>query len=194
VIVLLTMRGGGSRAGRKGPSSSVEPGFGASLLDEHWDRLFRIAYLITRNESEAEDLAQDAIEKALRAQKSFDRSRPIEPWLNRIAANAATDWLRAHRRLEIVEYDETWDLRASAEEDLADQIAEQALPEALVEALNKLSLEQRTVVVLRHVLDLTPAEVAERLGVPDATVRTRHHRALEQMRNALDDQEEARHG
>lgn len=163
------------------------------LLDEHWDRLFRIAFLITRNESEAEDLAQDAVEKALRAQKSFDRSRPIEPWLNRIAANAAVDWLRASSRLEIVEYDETWDLGRATGGDLADQIAELALPEALIEALNGLSLEQRTVVVLRHVLDLNVAEIAERLGVPTATVRTRHHRALEKMRDALGDQGEARH-
>lgn len=193
MIVVLTMSGRRFRPARRNTVPSLEPGFGEALLDQHWDRLFRIAFLITRNESEAEDLAQDAVEKALRAQESFDHSRSIEPWLNRIAANAATDWLRAHRRLEIVEYDETWDVRMDAEGDLADEIAEQALPGPLIEALNGLSLEQRTVVVLRHVLDLGITDIAELLGVPAATVRTRHHRALEKLRKALGHQGEARH-
>jgi RNA polymerase sigma-70 factor (ECF subfamily) len=122
----------------------------------------------------ADDVAQDAFERAFAALSRFDRRRPFAPWLHRIVVNRSLDLLRSERRLvggEIVEGE--WHDAESGDR-------------ALLEAVASLPLQRRVVVVLRYGLGFAPAAIATILGVPEGTVHSRLARALEQLRAELE--------
>ena len=148
---------------------------------------FRTAYVIARNASDAEDAAQDGFVKAWRALGRFREGAPFRPWLLRIVANEASNRRRsAGRRAGLA-------LRAATEEPSggAAPSPEAALLSAeqratLLAAVEGLPDEQRDVVALRYFLGLPEAEVAETLGIPQGTVKSRTARALERLRETYD--------
>ena len=71
-----------------------------TLVRRHWDLMHRSAYLVVQDSAAAEDIAQDSILAALGALDRFDATRPLSPWLNRIAVNNALKWLRSPARRE----------------------------------------------------------------------------------------------
>ncbi len=107
----------------------------------------------------------------------FDVYRPFGPWLHRIVANRALDWLRARRR------------RAEVHEhrDAGESALQGDGEGALRAALARLSPEHRAVVVLRYVGGYGPGEIARLLGVPRGTVGSRLRRALDQLRTELEE-------
>ena len=144
---------------------------------------FRTAYVIARNAADAEDAAQDGFVKAWRALGRFRAGAPFRPWLLQIVANEARNRRRSAGRREHLA------LRAAAEEPSggAAPSPEAALlsaetREALLAGVNELPDDQREVVALRYFLGLSEAEVAETLGVPHGTVKSRNARALERLR------------
>src|SRR4051794_34191498 len=160
-----------SEAQRGSPEARTE------IVRRHWDDAYRVTFLLTQDRGASEDLAQEAIVAALGALDSFDDSRPFVPWLRRIAANKAYDWLRRREsRPEIVHTDLA--LAAQDSEKLADKIATAAVSDELVGALGRLDPRYRAAVVLRYLVELQPQEIAENLGAESATVRTRIHRGL----------------
>ena len=148
---------------------------------------FRTAFVIARDASDAEDAAQDGFVKAWRALGRFRKGAPFRPWLLSIVANEARNRRRsAGRRANLT-------LRAATEEPSggAAPSPEAALLSAeqragLLAAVNELPEEQRTVVSLRYFLGLTEVEVAETLGIPQGTVKSRTARALERLRESYD--------
>jgi RNA polymerase sigma factor (sigma-70 family) len=148
---------------------------------------FRTAYVIARDASDAEDAAQDGFVKAWRALGRFRKGAPFRPWLLSIVANEARNRRRsAGRRANLT-------LRAATEDPSGDAAPspEAALLSAeqratLIAAVNELSDEQREVVSLRYFLGLSEHEVAETLGVPQGTVKSRTARALERLRESYD--------
>jgi RNA polymerase sigma-70 factor (ECF subfamily) len=160
------------RGAQAGSAGDVE-----SLFRAYWPRAFRAAYLVVHDAAAAEDIAQEAFLAAVRSLDRFDRRRPFGPWLHRIVVNRAIDWARARR------------LRAEAE--LA---AEVAAPEpadsdsrALLRGLAALDPEQRAVIVLRHLLEYTPGEIAKLLDLPRGTVNSRLRRGLDRLREGLEE-------
>lgn len=150
-----------------------------------WDRAYRTALLITQDEGAAEDASQDAVVRAVAALERVDTSRPLGPWVERIAANRSIDWLRRQSsRPELPLLD--GDLEDSSElvDATADAVAA-SLSEDVMAALRSLSHEQRTAVVLRHLLNYSPSEIAELVDASPAAVRTRIHRGLLALRNIL---------
>lgn len=133
----------------------------------------------------AEEVAQDALLGAIQSIDTFDLNRPFLPWLHRIAANRAYDRLRYQRRRPELVVEHVNDGTGKSDDAIADAIARQAVSEELTEALAALDPEFRSAVVLRHLLDYEPQEIAEMIGVPAATVRTRIHRGLLRLRDAL---------
>jgi RNA polymerase sigma-70 factor (ECF subfamily) len=145
------------------------------LFSAHWPAAYRAAWLIVRDAHAAEDVAQEGFVAALRALDRFDRRRPFGPWLRTIVARRAIDAARA---------------RAVRRE--VDPVALEALPSAvegrgttiaddLLAAIAALPDEQRVVVVLRHLLELTPSEIAAVVGVPRGTVNSRLRRGLDAL-------------
>src|SRR3989440_12647580 len=71
----------------------------AELFSRHWRPAWRAAYAITGRRELADDVAQDAFERAFAALGRFDERRPFGPWLHRIVVNRCVDLLRSERRL-----------------------------------------------------------------------------------------------
>lgn len=146
------------------------------LFERHWDGAWRAAYGITGRREVADDVAQDAFERAFGAIGRFDPARPFAPWLHRIVVNRALDVLRRERRVVAVDRVPevaTWDTPSG---DLA-----------LIEAVAGLSLDRRAVCVLRYGLGYTPGEIARILEVPVGTVNSRLGRALAELREAIEE-------
>jgi RNA polymerase sigma-70 factor (ECF subfamily) len=125
----------------------------------------------------AEDIAQEAFLAAVRALDRFDRRRPFGPWLHRIVVNRAIDWARARRLRAEVELADSW----PAADDRGDELP------GLVRALSALAPEQRAVIVLRYLLEYTPGEIAELLGLPRGTVNSRLRRGLDELARRQED-------
>ena len=146
-----------------------------ALFRAHWPRAFRAAYLVTHDTAAAEDIAQDAFLAAIRALDRFDRRRPFAPWLHRIVVNRAIDWTRARQ------------LRREAE--LVDVVApdppERGDATRLAVAIAALPPEQRAVIVLRHLLEYSPGEIADLLELPRGTVNSRLRRGLDALKEHL---------
>jgi len=147
----------------------------ARLFAAHWPRAWRAALAVTGRREMADDVAQDAFERAFARLATFDASRPFAPWLHRIVVNRALDVLRQERRLVLV--GDPPEAGQGGADDAED-------PEALA-ALAALPAERRAVVVLRHLLDYTPPEIAEVLDIPVGTVNSRLGRALAELRERL---------
>jgi RNA polymerase sigma-70 factor (ECF subfamily) len=150
-----------------------------ALFRHHWPRAYRAAYLVVHDAAAAEDIAQESFLAAVRNLGGFDRKRPFGPWLHRIVVNRAIDWSRA-RALRRETGDAALAIAAAPARPDATH------PHALAEALAELSPEHRAVIVLRHLLDYTPGEIAELLDLPRGTVNSRLRRGLDTLAERLD--------
>jgi RNA polymerase sigma-70 factor, ECF subfamily len=157
------------RAARKGSESALE-----ELFTRHWNGAYRTAYLVTGDRAAAEDIAQEAFLAAIRALPQFDLRRPLRPWLHRIVVNRAIDFARARGLRNEV------GAAAAGDRPAPDESAA-GLGDDVVAALRRLTPEQRAVVVLRYLLDLTPGEIAAALDVPRGTVNSRLRRGLDAL-------------
>jgi RNA polymerase sigma-70 factor (ECF subfamily) len=158
------------RGAQRGSASDLE-----ALFRLHWPRAFRAAYLVTHDAQAAEDIAQESFLAAIRALDTFDRRRPFGPWLHRIVVNRAIDWTRAkwlRSEVELSELHPAGDERA----DVSDET---------LSALARLPPEQRAVVVMRYLLEFTPGEIADALGLPRGTVNSRLRRGLDTLAEEL---------
>jgi RNA polymerase sigma-70 factor (ECF subfamily) len=157
------------RGAQQGSVSDLE-----ALFRHHWPKAYRAAYLVVHDSEAAEDIAQESFLAAVRGLDRFDRRRPFGPWLHKIVVNRAIDWsrARAHRRES-----------GSAALELLAAPAPPDNPHAqtLAAALAGLSPEHRAVIVLRHLLEYTPGEIAELLGLPRGTVNSRLRRGLDEL-------------
>jgi RNA polymerase sigma-70 factor (ECF subfamily) len=139
-----------------------------------WPGAYRAAFLIVHDHGAAEDIAQEALVAAIENLDRFDRRRPLTPWVHRIVVNRAIDWARLRRvRAEVF-----------ADVDQGDQPPASLDP--VVAALATLAPDQRAVVVLRHLLEYTPGEIARLLGMPRGTVNSRLRRALDSLQSELE--------
>ena len=158
------------------------------LVAEHGPRVYRLAYRLTGNRQDAEDLAQDTLMRALRSMDSFTPTGPgsLEAWLKRIATNVFLDQGRRKSRVRIdpmseERADRLVSLAATPDEAYADQTFDDDIERALAE----LPPDFRAAVVLCDVEGLSYDEVADVLGVKIGTVRSRIHRGRTMLRKAL---------
>ncbi len=150
------------------------------LFRAHWPAAYRAAWLIVRDDHAAEDLAQEGFVAAFGALDRFDRTRPFGPWLRTIVARRAIDAMRA-RAARPCEVDGTAALAILP----APEAAAGAPDADVLAAVAALPDEQRSVVVLRHLLELTPSEIAAVVDVPTGTVNSRLRRGLDALAKAL---------
>ena len=145
------------------------------LFARHWPGAWRAARVITGSRAMADDVAQDAFERAFAALGRFDERRPFGAWLHRIVVNRSLDLIRRERRLVGLDHP---DRVAGEWHDLA------ADDRALLDAVAALGPQRRVVIVLRYGLGYTPNEIAAMLDLPAGTVHSRLARALEELRDA----------
>lgn len=172
---------------RRGDIGGLEP-----LVRRYQTTALRAAQLVTRDRALAEDVVQAAFLRAYERIGQFDTTRPFGPWFLRSVVNAA---------VQAAARDARWTARAAADQPvgavaLFDHLEDPADgPEAALvasetcaevrAALDRLAPAQRAVVVLRYYLDLTEAEMVERLASPRGTVKRRLHDARQRLKTLL---------
>lgn len=153
------------------------------LMRRYNQRVFRIARAVLRDDAEAEDVAQDAWVRAYTKLAQFAGRSSLSTWLTRIALHEALARKRLRARYTpLGEHASTLPSRTPRPEE---QVAVRELAAALEAATDALPDRYRTVFVLRDVEGLGVAETAACLEVPEATVKTRLHRARGLLRERL---------
>ena len=162
------------------------------LVEKYQTKVYNLALRMSGNEDDAFDLAQDSFVRAWRNLGSFQFESSFSTWLFRLTSNICLDFLRAKKRRAAVS------LTVTDEEDEESQLAvpdpgktpEEAVIAAedralLTRALNELPADQRQILTLRAIDDLSYAEIAEILHLQEGTVKSRLSRARTALRNKL---------
>ncbi len=154
-----------------------------ALCQTYAGRVYKFARLISSDSTNAEDLAQDALERAIRGLKTFNPAKgEIEAWLWRIVVNAGRDAGRiaGRERLAFELLADRWSLHERIT-DLGDQLG----TKEVLEAVHELSPRHRAVVALRYGADLSYREVGHALGISEAAALMAARRALANLRSRL---------
>jgi RNA polymerase sigma-70 factor (ECF subfamily) len=155
------------------------------IVREHSTRVFRLAYRLTGNKHDAEDLTQDVFVRVFRSLHTFQPGT-FEGWLHRITTNLFLDSARRRQKIRFDLLAEGSDERLpSAVSAPGEQLADAGLDHDVAAALAALAPEFRAAVVLCDIEGLSYEEIAEVLGVKIGTVRSRIHRGRAQLRTAL---------
>jgi len=157
----------------------------AALVGAATSRLYALASLILRDSGRAEDATQEAF---VRAWRELPRLRDVDrfdAWLRRLLVNACYDEARRiNRRPEQALF--SLGNRSVVDLSKVDMSTSLAQTDRIERAFRQLPLDQRTVLVLQHYFDLSHAEIAETVGIPVATVKSRVRYGIAAMRAALD--------
>jgi RNA polymerase sigma-70 factor, ECF subfamily len=167
------------------------------LMEETYKKVYNMAYRLSGNRADAEDLTQEAFFRAYRSFRDYEGDRPFENWIFRIVTRLFLDLLRTRRRrVKAVSYDTP--LHSDGGDDnLFFEMPDDApdpeevmlagtFSEDLQKALNSLSPEQRLLVTLADIEGVPYKDIAEMLGKPVGTIRSRLHRTHKLIRSRLE--------
>src|SRR6266446_850467 len=156
-----------------------------------WERpIYALAYRTIGREEDARDVCQETFLRAFRALPGFRGQAKFSSWLYRIALNLCRDWLRRERRAPTVQAPEDVDIIEMAaaiepSESIEDLVGRRAQMRSVEAAMARLSEEQRTAIVLKEYHGLTFQEIADLVGCPLSTVKTRLYQGLTVLRREL---------
>lgn len=167
------------------------------LMNETYRKVYNMAYRLSGNRPDAEDLTQEAYYRAYRSFGDYEGDRPFENWIFRIVTRLYLDLLRnRRRRVQTVSYDNSIPSEVGGDSvhfEIADdkpspeqQLIENAYSEPLQLALESLSPDQRELIELADVKQVPYNEIAEMLGAPVGTIRSRLHRTHKALRAKLE--------
>jgi RNA polymerase sigma-70 factor, ECF subfamily len=154
------------------------------LVRQHADRVYRLAYRLSGNQQDAEDLTQETFIRVFRSVQNYQPGT-FEGWLHRITTNLFLDMVRRRARIRMEALPEDYD-RVPADEPNPEQIYHDSrLGPDLQAALDSLPPEFRAAVVLCDIEGLSYEEIGATLGVKLGTVRSRIHRGRQALRDYL---------
>jgi len=162
------------------------------LVERHSHSVFRLAFRMTGNEQDAEDLVQETFLRAYRQLARFDGRASFGTWLYRIAANCSLDLIRVRKRRQEQQApaeEEGRELAAAVAADAPtpDRIAfSSELKQLLAPALGRLSPMERTAFVLRHYEGMPMEDIARALDVQAGAAKHSVFRAVQKLRRALE--------
>jgi RNA polymerase sigma factor (sigma-70 family) len=159
-----------------------------SIVRLHWRKVFNVAYKFVGKHDEAEDLTQEIFLKIFKALNTFDRRANFQTWIISISRNLCIDHYRSVRkeRQTMARDVEMSDLQPASEERGPDKLAEhEDLRTMLRQALDTLPMTLRTAVVLRDLQELSYQEIADQLGLPEGTVKSRINRGRIELAHQL---------
>jgi RNA polymerase sigma factor (sigma-70 family) len=156
-----------------------------TLVRQHQESVFRLAYLFLGDPDEAEDVAQEAFLRAHQKLDRFDTDRALRPWLLSIAANLARN-----RRRSIGRYLNALQRLGRSEVSAQNQIEEQSVlaleARRLWSAVRRLGATDQQVIYLRYFLEMTVEETALAMHSAPGTVKSRLNRALNRLRSVIE--------
>jgi RNA polymerase sigma-70 factor (ECF subfamily) len=183
----------GNDAAEVEKARSGDEGAFQALVERHSRTLFRLAYRMTGNEQDAEDVVQEALLKAYRRLDQFDNRSSFGSWLYRIAANCAYDTMRARARRDVpleavdAEAEEPVMERVASEDPAPDRLLISAEVKQRVNvAMSRLSERERAAFVLRHFEGFTTQEIGSALGLDTGAAKHSVFRAVRKLREALE--------
>jgi RNA polymerase sigma-70 factor (ECF subfamily) len=150
-----------------------------ALTRTHQETVFRLAYLLLGDPDDAQDVTQDTFVRAYFALNRFAATRPLRPWLLRIASNLARNRRRSLGRY----FAQLQRFAREPQPEVAPVGSDDS--ESLRQAVRRLRPEFQQVIYLRFFLSLSEAEMADTLGVAAGTVKSRLHRALSALRAVI---------
>jgi len=162
-----------------------------------WERpIYALAYRTIGREEDARDVCQETFLRAFRALPGFRGQAKFSSWLYRIALNLCRDWMRRERRAPIAQPPEDVDLMELAAavepaESIEALVIRRDLSRIVEQAMAALPEEQRTAIVLKEYHGLTFQEIADLVGCPLSTVKTRLYQGLTVLRRELAKHERA---
>src|SRR5437588_3461392 len=160
------------------------------LVERHSQPIFRVAYRMTGNEHDADDVVQETFLRAYRQLDRFEERANFGTWLHRIAINCALDLLRARGRLDRhyggdpEEAEMSGAIKADAQQDRLLLSAE--LQEQVKAAMERLSGNERTAFVLRHFEGMPVEEIGKTLGIQVNAAKHTIFRAVRKLRESLE--------
>lgn len=151
-----------------------------AFVERFQGAIFGLCYRMLRHRQDAEDVTQDVFVRAFRNLESWDRSRPLKPWLFAIAANRCRTALGNRSRRPV-----PGEFKGEAEASATDQRSAAELSEELQIALDTLREEYRLCFVLFYEQELSCAEIGQVVGSPQGTVKTWLRRARKELAEYL---------
>ena len=150
------------------------------LVTESVDAMYRVARLVLRDYDRASDAVQEALVRCWRDLPQLRDPERFDAWLNRILVRAITDEARKRRRDRVAALTV---IPIASHPDASAALADR---DEIGRVFGRLSVEQRTIVVIHHYLGMTADEAASTIGIPVGTAKSRLHYATEALRAALD--------
>jgi len=161
------------------------------LVERFQRKIYRVAYAIVRDDTEADTITQDTFIQAYTHLARFQGRSELETWLTRIAINRSRDWLRRRKFVSLFSHDDESDDRTYVIEpvdehpDAERQLMAHQLRAAITRAERTLSSQQKIIFRLRHYENHSLEEIAELLGLRSGTVRAHLFRAIHKVRKEL---------
>jgi RNA polymerase sigma-70 factor (ECF subfamily) len=156
----------------------------AELYDIHYDPVYRYCYYRVTDVALAQDLASEVFVRMVENLDKFDaRGRPMLAWLYTIARNLIADTYRRKDQTNHLSLEEALIAGLDGPATVAER---HQLAECIAHALGRLTEEQRQVILLKFVEDLSNAQVARMLNKPEGAVKSLQHRALAALRRVLE--------
>ena len=154
----------------------------AALFHQYENLVYRTAYLMLDSTNEAEDVLQEVFFQVHGSLSTFEPSKgAFTTWLHRVTVNHCLNRQRK-RRILTIGLEQVPPLALTEQSSWQDRLEDE---EAVRQALGRLSEKLRTVMVLRHYLELSYAEIAQTLNIPIGTVKSRIDLALKTLREEL---------
>ena len=155
-----------------------------SIVRELLPRVRNLVRYLVRGDSEVDDMAQLGLMAVLRGLSTFRGEGSLKSWADRIVVRETLAYVKRRRRAEAEQRDHSAELRIVDEPSRPDAYLERR---RMAEALDELPEDQRAVVVMHQIVGYSMPEVAEELGIPFETARSRHRLGMAKLREAMDD-------
>ena len=170
---------------KDGDATAWEP-----LILTYQEQVFRLAYLLTGDPDEAADIAQETFVRAWRHVAKFDASRPVRPWLLKIAVNLARNQRRSVGRY-LSALKRGFQEYPPNENDIESRSLIERQAADLWRAVQGLNHSDQQIIYLRFFLELSITETAQALTIAEGTVKSRLNRALIKLRKTIDEKDPA---
>jgi len=165
----------------------------SELVRKYQKRVYYLAYGMLGNREDALDIAQEAFLKAFRSLKGFQGGGGFYTWLYRIAYNLSIDFMRKEWRKKNLEYRDNQDLteeedpviRVPSSSHPGQEMAQKELNRVIMDAIQSLPEEHRSVILLREMEGLSYEDIAKRLRIRKGTVMSRLHYARQELQKNL---------